>query len=102
RMRRSPTSPLFPYTTLFRSNLVMLTLSLSRAISSGSAFPLKGIFSGPPYAHVEQKGVPRPACAGGTENGPCDRIWTRLRYPCRPDRKSTRLNSSHVKSSYAV
>src|SRR5690606_40370409 len=33
---------------------------------------------------------------------PAFRISTRVTVPCSPDRKSTRLNSSHVKISYAV
>src|SRR5690606_41471033 len=31
----------------------------------------------------------------------CRAVWVRTALP-RPDRKSTRLNSSHVKNSYAV
>src|SRR5436309_8729842 len=82
-MRRPPKSTLFPYTTLFRS-----------------------------------------ACAGPALWAPLSpeperRFLSRLRRPCgtpfggwtkgvphgrrsREDRKSTRLNSSHVKISYAV
>src|SRR5699024_12750473 len=81
--RLPPSSPLFPYTTLFRSRCV-----LSRP--------------------------GRPARAGrsalGGHAGALDRAL-RLRsahlgcrYPALPDqdRKSTRLNSSHVSISYAV
>src|SRR5438045_5364479 len=57
------TSPLFPYTTLFRSLL-------------RPAFALRG-------ARQRRRG--RPA-----------------RLPVRADRKSTRLNSSHLGISYAV
>src|SRR5207253_3716845 len=37
-------------------------------------------------------------------NSPARRTWSRIAAwsPSRPDRKSTRLNSSHVASSYAV
>src|SRR3712207_7449372 len=85
-IRRPPRSTLFPYTTLFRS---------SRATPT-----------------------PRRRPAGGPR--PADRRWTRGRgaAPARgreilreradvgrgrpPDRKSTRLNSSHANISYAV
>src|SRR3989442_6382591 len=60
-IRRPPRSTLFPYTTLFRSSIVV----------------------GPPV-------LPGPAPPGAT-------AFLRVR-----DRKSTRLNSSHVRISYAV
>src|SRR3712207_8634363 len=71
-IRRPPRSTLFPYTTLFRS-------------------PLR--LPGPP--------------AGGAPQGRLRRRVRReadLRRPARPapDRKSTRLNSSHANISYAV
>src|SRR5947207_14868163 len=65
-LRRPPRSTLFPYTTLFRSELVMLAAQRARQISSGA-----------PLA-VERD---------NDKN---------------PDRKSTRLNSSHTVISYAV
>src|SRR5690349_24051493 len=61
-IRRPPRSTLFPYTTLFRSDL-------SRPTRPG---PVR------------------------TPN------WSRPTRPSGPDRKSTRLNSSHVEISYAV
>src|SRR5256885_16832070 len=75
-IRRPPRSTLFPYTTLFRSKLVA-----SQSSSSG--------------------------CVGGT---PCDpkssgvRTIPSPKWYCqtRLDRKSTRLNSSHLVISYAV
>src|SRR5207249_9150963 len=70
-----PTSPLFPYTTLFRS----------------------------PHPHV---------CRGWRSQGPGGVARRARRIPegaparrrgdLRQDRKSTRLNSSHVSISYAV
>src|SRR5690349_21978499 len=72
-IRRPPRSTLFPYTTLFRS-------------ASGAAFSPTGdivAFSGP-----------RPACPGHAA--------VRIYYDNELDRKSTRLNSSHVEISYAV
>src|SRR5438477_8708766 len=67
-IRRPPRSTLFPYTTLFRSNL---HLALSKAASFLS-FPLR--------QSLRKK--PQPMCS--------------------LDRKSTRLNSSHMSISYAV
>src|SRR3989442_5760136 len=79
-IRRPPRSTLFPYTTLFRSVRVqrpvpVLVLRLEhRANDSGG--------------RVVHDRVPRESFAR------CSRR--------RTDRKSTRLNSSHVRISYAV
>src|SRR5690349_24161953 len=72
-IRRPPRSTLFPYTTLFRSRCAHAERQR------------------PPIAHDRQvAAVPhRPRLAEGDEQE-------------RPDRKSTRLNSSHVEISYAV
>src|SRR3712207_8223302 len=77
-IRRPPRSTLFPYTTLFRSNL--------RAYpSQGSSEP-----HCPPHL-PHRESFPR------TRSRP---IW---REPSSEgDRKSTRLNSSHANISYAV
>src|SRR5690606_39923238 len=84
--RRPPSSTLFPYTTLFRSHRT--EHSRSRA------------------APVRQVGARSSKCSGAE-------ILPMTRHKSRParssssdtssqDRKSTRLNSSHVKISYAV
>src|SRR5699024_12460390 len=83
-LRRPPTSPLFPYTTLFRSNLdpaftignqliepIRRHMKVSRREASSHATAL-----------LERVGISQP-----------ERVI---------DRKSTRLNSSHVSISYAV
>src|SRR2546429_4645074 len=84
-IRRPPRSTLFPYTTLFRSNLVTNT-----GISP-STFDLQ-----PAMDRLLERGkvVFRRAY--------CD--WSRFREATRrkTDRKSTRLNSSHGYISYAV
>src|SRR5207249_11710821 len=96
---RPPHSPLFPYTTLFRSICPEPPLSsvngLSRlrppAASRGSFLPQL-----------------RRVCRGdarhrGTEDGHRPlRRHRGLDGPGAADRKSTRLNSSHVSISYAV
>src|SRR3712207_7870648 len=76
-IRRPPRSTLFPYTTLFRSCLKMVWFSMN---SRKRHWRL----------------VMGTACEG--PEGMC----TADRAPSRPDRKSTRLNSSHANISYAV
>src|SRR5256885_8823882 len=73
-IRRPPRSTLFPYTTLFRSP---------------PAGPSRPAASGRP---------PAPRSSGRDRDRPRPTTPVRL----RPDRKSTRLNSSHLVISYAV
>src|SRR5258705_7836811 len=72
-IRRPPRSTLFPYTTLFRSGLA-------------TCIPVRG------------KGK---AISGAVRKGS---QWMPIRYMeiIQTDRKSTRLNSSHLGISYAV
>src|SRR5438270_5959673 len=72
-LHRPPPSPLFPYTTLFRS---------SRSLHEGAVDP-----SSPAARAKLADLLPRTLAAG--EDG-------------STDRKSTRLNSSHSQMSYAV
>src|SRR5256712_10149820 len=74
-IRRPPRSTLFPYTTLFRSRVPDLDRALERCRAAGDRL-------------VDD--VPR--------RGAGDRRIAVL----HPDRKSTRLNSSHDQISYAV
>src|SRR3989454_8720193 len=81
-IRRPPRSTLFPYTTLFRSRLA--ALDRARAV-----------------AH---RAVGRPAARRGARpSSAVDRLSARA-HGDEPheDRKSTRLNSSHLVISYAV
>src|SRR5258705_1888799 len=71
-IRRPPRSTLFPYTTLFRSPGAKRNPDGSAAVSGAGAA----------------------AAAPGTEPGAA--------APAAGDRKSTRLNSSHLGISYAV
>src|SRR5947199_3133241 len=77
-LRRPPTSTLFPYTTLFRSPVF-------QPRADGHLVP-----------HFRRDDI-QPA--------PADRDRAGLTGRCHPeggDRKSTRLNSSHLGISYAV
>src|SRR2546430_12588890 len=71
-IRRPPRSTLFPYTTLFRSPRGLPSAGLSRRRGVREHVPVLRRLRGALH--------PRP----------------------RPDRKSTRLNSSHSQISYAV
>src|SRR5262245_65342152 len=73
-LRRPPRSTLFPYTTLFRSR------------SSSPGQPTTWPSTGRTYSETSQPG-PQPLRATPVHRG---------------DRKSTRLNSSHLGISYAV
>src|SRR5437899_5004884 len=77
-MPRPPRSTLFPYTTLFRSPLVHRLRGLARAPA--------------------RMGPRRRRERGAHDRGP-GRLHRRH---AREDRKSTRLNSSHLGISYAV
>src|SRR5688572_32404383 len=92
-MRRPPSSPLFPYTTLFRSDLV-IRVSPDLTIGATSCRP-----SGPeasPLARL-RRGDWHAGRGGGPHQG--DFFG---RQAVGLDRKSTRLNSSHSQTSYAV
>src|SRR5437868_12698372 len=76
RLLRPPRSTLFPYTTLFRSS-----------VSAIVAVEPSTIFTFRPF-HNQSAG------ASSCSSCPVSRV--------KLDRKSTRLNSSHVSISYAV
>src|SRR2546426_4447698 len=81
-IRRPPRSTLFPYTTLFRS----FSQGLQHAIPPGQDRLV-------PFSNRGKTGSPR------------NRSFTLRRYfasTLASDRKSTRLNSSHLVISYAV
>src|SRR5207249_11428681 len=89
-----PTPPPFPYTTLFRSF----------ALGHQVARDLQPI-DGRPEGRVDLVGdAGREAAEGGHLLGRHELLLARLQRPVGrlEDRKSTRLNSSHVSISYAV
>src|SRR3712207_7080048 len=91
-IRRPPRSTLFPYTTLFRSNLCTSALKheerkrLEAGLRSKDAFTLRRS----QIVSASSRGEHVPQIA---ENLGCGQ---------QTDRKSTRLNSSHANISYAV
>src|SRR3989454_8392673 len=91
-IRRPPRSTLFPYTTLFRS-----PLQAGRgAVADRSR-----------HGQSESPGLHRGGRTRSLHRSPCRARGPRLlpaRVPQREeeDRKSTRLNSSHLVISYAV
>src|SRR5690606_40693910 len=89
---RLPRSTLFPYTTLFRSDM-WLTLGI-RPLSGTRARGCRG-GSLPALTETETAGRLVPT-------RPVGQLPFLRRRGQREDRKSTRLNSSHVKISYAV
>src|SRR5699024_12125118 len=82
-VRRPPRSPLFPYTTLFRSVISVLPAPVTAHSKWWACLPICCLTTAA-------------ACACKGDNFPCHRSTV------AGDRKSTRLNSSHVSISYAV
>src|SRR5256885_12848664 len=87
-IRRPPRSTLFPYTTLFRSGITGTPPGVTQG---GNSLVKKTAFLG--FSGISH--------AGDTQNG-----WTVQVHAewldGEEDRKSTRLNSSHLVISYAV
>src|SRR3712207_7585883 len=88
-IRRPPRSTLFPYTTLFRSVEYFGEAHVNRAgthrwrVSRRRLQRLAEAFERANYLHLED-------------------AYTSYGVTDTPDRKSTRLNSSHANISYAV
>src|SRR5690349_23443532 len=95
--RRPPSTTLFPYTTLFRSasrDLRFIRRNESGGRGNPRRYPRPVARHGPGGRHrlLEKSGRhARPARGGTCRSG-----------AIAEDRKSTRLNSSHVEISYAV
>src|SRR5256885_5511811 len=93
-IRRPPRSPLFPYTPLFRSQQLerRTGLPVERRFHLGGTFVChQAITSGRIDLYVEYTGTAYTAVLKHAAVADRDR-----------DRKSTRLNSSHLVISYAV
>src|SRR5207245_9093212 len=91
RLHRSPTSPLFPYTTLFRSKneaageVTASTAYFAQAIEEIARRADEVTYSGEAGVRVRE-----------------DLEKLKAYWLQKADRKSTRLNSSHGSISYAV
>src|SRR5207253_8340580 len=99
---RAPSSPLFPYTTLFRSPLNTSRSLIKRPSASLSVRFQPGRRDKRWFNRAERTTrSPFEFCSGSRVgcNPPHELAVLRER---QPDRKSTRLNSSHVAISYAV
>src|SRR3712207_7952835 len=82
-IRRPPRSTLFPYTTLFRSNVRVAEATRQRIVDAAAELRY--------YPNAMARGL----------------VHRRMQmlgvlFPIEGDRKSTRLNSSHANISYAV
>src|SRR3712207_7805141 len=89
-IRRPPRSTLFPYTTLFRSNVRRVPPQ------NGSPAVLEGIL-----LDISDRKRMEQEIAFKAYHDPLTRLPNRALFLDR-DRKSTRLNSSHANISYAV
>src|SRR5690606_41919515 len=85
-IRRLPRSTLFPYTTLFRSWTIDNDITIDAQWTEWPVITFE-VFGGSGVSQIFE--------APGT-------VITAPNNPVKKDRKSTRLNSSHVKISYAV
>src|SRR5699024_12336130 len=92
-LRLPPTSPLVPYTTLFRS-FSDRTVTSEEFLTDELGLKGLGIISEINEADIRRKIAPKLRAPMSDDDD-----QSRMR---RRDRKSTRLNSSHVSSSYAV
>src|SRR5207302_10625264 len=98
-LQRPPTSPPFPYTTLFRSRAALAVRQQRQLAPAGVVLKEAGAHRADYARHVRddrRRGL-EPAGARSLERDLPDRVALQ-----HQDRKSTRLNSSHVKISYAV
>src|SRR2546426_10194380 len=101
-IRRPPRSTLFPYTTLFRSvvDIAAPPQTVWRNVITFPDLP-------PPSERLFRIGVAAPLRARLDGSGVgairyCDFTTGSFVEPITVDRKSTRLNSSHLVISYAV
>src|SRR3712207_7776970 len=84
-IRRPPRSTLFPYTTLFRSDLGPTFVKFGQILSTRSDILPEGVLF--ELQKLQDTAKPMPAAVA---------------QAIIEDRKSTRLNSSHANISYAV
>src|SRR5690606_40547955 len=93
-IRHLPRSTLFPYTTLFRSDGKYTLEGITGNVKDG--FTITNVRTGKTDLKVTK------AWKDENESDRPDKVKVELYQNGKQDRKSTRLNSSHVKISYAV
>src|SRR5207302_11451023 len=93
-LARPRCATLFPYTTLFRSPYAMAAAGVAVAAVAGLTY--FGVVQAPPGTRTAPAGSPQALVERGHE------VYVASKCQDCQDRKSTRLNSSHVKISYAV
>src|SRR3712207_7833919 len=95
-IRRPPRSTLFPYTTRFRSDVDQVVAALREAAE-------QAVIRRPFLEPIELPGGRNlDAAEDEDEAASLEKAPVRAGGPGSRDRKSTRLNSSHAKTSYAV
>src|SRR5947209_17350642 len=92
--QQPPRSTLFPYTTLFRSAAVGREVGAQEFVDPGRRPLLLGTRDDPADDRLHQR------TRRGLDRSELRRDPAQIRGPA--DRKSTRLNSSHANTSYAV
>src|SRR5205814_9228834 len=91
RRQQPPTRPRFPYTTLFRST--------ARPPPNSVVSPYTSLDE--PTAGNTERGTPN-SFSSSSSQSPVRTLKSIVRDALLGDRKSTRLNSSHLGISYAV
>src|SRR5690606_41240967 len=98
-LRRLPPLPLFPYTTLFRSDAAIARAVVANLPWMDSFFEPTAAAQDVVFLFLLDAAMQRRIDDLNEDSTAA----TIMDAACaRPDRKSTRLNSSHVKISYAV
>src|SRR3712207_8230976 len=96
-IRRPPRSTLFPYTTLFRSRVGEVDREVRPVVGQ---LPQRDARVDEPPDHLRQPRARREVQGDVVQPGAPALL--RRAAGGEPDRKSTRLNSSHANISYAV
>src|SRR5689334_24495913 len=99
-LRRPPRSTLFPYTTLFRSDVAVVIVNFNSGDDVASA--ARSALEAAGDARVEVVVVDNDSHDGSADRAEAAVPGLRVIRNGRKDRKSTRLNSSHSSISYAV
>src|SRR5256885_15498174 len=101
-IRRPPRSTLFPYTTLFRSAALHIVRPVVMKVECRAVIYQPEILVPDEYVRVARRAI-HVRREGVEPDDSRSQFWRRLvNQRIERDRKSTRLNSSHLVISYAV